>query len=175
MQANTYIGDWAYASFNGSNLAATNFESANLENAQFGSSLYTGAPANLSPACVQFGGQTASQTLSTSFAHADLKHANFSDADMRGATLLCADARNANFPKANLTGASLICANLQGATFDGADLSGVDMSKALCVDPRQLAAAKQQPAKGPNFKNCPANWSAEKCNIGTPDCMPKDD
>lgn len=174
-QANTYIGDWAYASFNGSNLAATNFESANLENAQFGSSLYTGAPANLSPACVQFGGQTASQTLSTSFAHADLKHANFSDADMRGATLLCADARNANFPKANLTGASLICANLQGATFDGADLSGVDMSKALCVDPRQLAAAKQQPAKGPNFKNCPANWSAEKCNIGTPDCMPKDD
>lgn len=174
-QAGTYIGDWAYASFNGSDLSATNFENANLENAQFGSSLYTGAPADLSPVCIQFSGENKSRTISTTFAHADLKYANFSDADMQGVQLLCADARNANFPNANLTGAVLMCANLQGATFNGADLSGVDMSKSLCVDPKQLAAAKQQPAREPDFKNCPANWSAGKCNIGTSNCMPKDE
>jgi hypothetical protein len=113
-QANTYIGDWAYASFNGSELSAANFENANLESAQFGRSLYTGVPANLSPACVQFSGQTTSFPVPTTLAHADLKHANFSDADMQSATLLCADARSATFPNANLTGANLTCANLQG-------------------------------------------------------------
>ncbi len=171
-QATTYIGDWAYASFNGSALSAANFENANLEDAQFGPSLYTDAPANLSPACVQFSGQSTSQLVPTTLAHADLKHANFFQADMQGVQLLCADARNASFPEANLSKANLECANLQGANFNGADLSGVDMSRVLCVDPKQLAAAKLQPAKKPDFGSCPANWSAEKCNLSTPDCMP---
>ena len=78
--------------------------------------------------------------------------------------------RNAIFSDTVLAGAHLQCANLQGAKLDGEDLSQIDMSKTLCVTPQQLASAKQQPDKKPDFQNCPANWRSDKCDVSTPNC-----
>ena len=213
--ANTYAGEWAYASFYGSNLSAVNLANANLEHAQFAPSLYTGEPAKLSAACVQYSADQKPYPAPTTLAHADLQSANFFGAQMQGAYLTQVDAHKATLPNANLTGADvtraqlqqtsfngaqlqqarfdesdltcadmrnaifsdtvlagahLQCANLQGAKLDGEDLSQIDMSKTLCITPQQLASAKQQPDKKPDFQNCPANWRSDKCDVSTPNC-----
>jgi|SRR5690625_69635 len=62
--------------------------------------------------------------------HADLRHANLSDADLRHANLSGANLRHANLSDADLRHANLSGANLSGANLRGADLRGADLSDA---------------------------------------------
>ena len=60
----------------------------------------------------------------------DLRGANLSDADLRGADLRGANLSDADLRGANLRGADLSDADLRGANLRGADLRGADLSDA---------------------------------------------
>jgi uncharacterized protein YjbI with pentapeptide repeats len=115
--------DFTGAFFSGAQLAGVNFTNARLDKADFSQTdlrgLNWGSPAsaagiNLSGSvaadCV-FGGQTN---------RLDCSGANFSSADLTGATLT-----NLNLQKASLAGASLISTVLDKADLTGAILNGV--------------------------------------------------
>jgi hypothetical protein len=61
---------------------------------------------------------------------ADLRGTDLSGADLRGANLIGADLSGANLRDANLRGANLIRADLRGANLIGANLRGADLSGA---------------------------------------------
>jgi uncharacterized protein YjbI with pentapeptide repeats len=72
---------------------------------------------------------------------ADLNHANLGGADLSGAILLGADLNHANLGGADLSGAKLI-----GADFTDADLSGADLRRAIGVN---LRGSRGKPAHVP--------------------------
>lgn len=64
-----------------------------------------------------------------SFLGADLRDADFRNADLVDTWFVDADLRNANFQNSNLTIARLMGANIQGANFGDAILNGTVFEK----------------------------------------------
>ncbi len=121
------------ADFSEANLGGANFSGANLSRAVFkGAQLWS---ANLTDADLS-GAFFEGGSLSTKNGVGDVLPANFSGANLDGATLNFAgvNARKVNFAGVNLEGADFSEANLGGANFSGASLRGVNLKGANIKD-----------------------------------------
>lgn len=136
------------------NLARPHFRNAILVNANL-----TGVKLGIDP---RFGGG------GTTFL--DLAYANFTRADLTGASLTGANAAVANFTRANLTNVDFRGANLAGANFTRANLTGANF----------LGVNLYSGGIGPPINLTGAKWGHTVCprghvtdDLGTP-CGPTD-
>ena len=81
------------------------------------------------------------------FSQANLSQANLRGADFRGVNLSKANLRGADFSQANLRGANFSQANLRGANFSQANLSRANLSRANLIRTKNLTPAQIKSAR----------------------------
>jgi len=140
-QASFRLGNLARAGLREADLSRVWLSLGNLEDADI-------TQANMTRSVMEFavarglvaGSATAPRTT---WFGADLQDADFSDAELRGASFVFADLRNADFSGADLSHAFFNGADLRGARFAGARLSNTDVTAAV-LDLDQLDDGQRQ-------------------------------
>jgi uncharacterized protein YjbI with pentapeptide repeats len=133
------------ADFSGASLTGAHFTGADLREAKFEPNwIHGGSPGflpigytkdlacNKDIGCAQLQGADFSlaQLQGASLARAELQDAIFMGARLQGASLDQAQLQGAGFPGAQLQGASLVLAELQGAYLVGVQLQGANLNQA---------------------------------------------